>query len=164
MARRVGPIAMAKTKAKKIKWRDGSAAENASAELPKLARAYFAEVRKKLAANPEPAELHALRLASKRFRYTLELFRPCYAAGLEQRIKALKQLQDLLGDCNDAVASRPRIEAALGTDRAEKARMRKWLAAMAERKAAEFRKHWTEEFDAPGREQWWTSYLERYAR
>lgn len=155
---------MAKTKLKKIKWHEGSAAENARAELPKLAHAYFAEVRKKLAANPEPAELHALRLASKRLRYTLELFRPCYAEGLEQRIKALKKVQDLLGDCNDAVASRPRIDAALGTDREQKARMREWLTALAERKAAAFRKHWIEEFDAPGRERWWTSYLERYAR
>ena len=152
-------------KAKKIKWhKDASAAENARLRLPKLARGFFAEVRKTLASDPPPEKLHALRLASKRFRYTLELFRPCYAKGLEQRIKALKKVQDLLGDCNDAVASLPRVEAALGGNRAEKARMRKWLGAMAARKAAEFRTHWTEDFDAPGREQWWTAYLERYAR
>jgi CHAD domain-containing protein len=150
---------------KKIKWRkEASAAENASARLPKLARAYFAEVRETLTTNPKPAELHALRLASKRLRYTLELFRPCYAQGLEQRIKALKQLQDLLGECNDAVTSLPRIEAALGSNRAEKVRMKKWLEAMAATKAAEFRKHWTEDFDPPGREKWWTDYLRRYAR
>ena len=152
-------------KLKKVKWRkDASAAENARRRLPNLARAYFAEVRETLAANPKPAELHALRLASKRLRYTLELFRPCYAEGLEQRIKALKQLQDLLGECNDAVSSLSRIQSALGTNRAEQARMRKWLGALATRKAAEFRKHWTEEFDAPGKEKWWTGYLERYAR
>lgn len=152
-------------KGKKIKWRkEASAADNARLRLPKLARAYFAEVREILAAKPTPAELHALRLDSKRLRYTLELFRPCYAEGLEQRIKALKQLQDLLGECNDAVSALPRIESALGSNRTEKARMQKWLGALADRKAAEFRKHWTEDFDAPGKEKWWTGYLERYAR
>jgi CHAD domain-containing protein len=152
-------------KSKKIKWRkEDSAAENARRRLPKLARAYFAEVRKALEGRPQPEKMHALRLASKRFRYTLELFRPCYSVGLEQRIKALKQVQDLLGDCNDAVASRPRIEAVLGRDRAHRARMGKWLASLAARKATQFERHWKEEFDAPGREQWWIGYLERYAR
>src|SRR5712692_4427002 len=93
-------------KAKKIKWDEETGpAENARKQLPKLARQYFAEVRKVLAENPAAPAMHPLRLASKHFRYSLELFRPCYAAGLEARIDELKGVQDLLGDCNEAVAT-----------------------------------------------------------
>jgi CHAD domain-containing protein len=149
----------------KVKWheKDGPA-ENARLRLPGIAKGYFEEVRRTLAENPAPPELHKLRLASKHFRYTLELFRPCYAAGLEERIKSLKEVQDLLGECNDAVASLPSVEKALGRRRAEKLRMRSYLEQLAAEKAGAFRKHWTEVFDAPGREDWWTGYLKRSAR
>ena len=152
-------------KPQKLTWREeAGTAENARERLPKLARDYFAEVRKVLAGDPAPPELHRLRLASKRFRYTLELFRPCYAGGLEERIQALKRVQDLLGDCNDAVASLPHIEKLLRFRRAEKTRMRKYLQDLAAEKAAAFQKHWVEEFDAEGCEEWWTVYLARNAR
>ena len=149
---------------KQPRWNpDAGPAGNAREHLPRLAEEYFAEVRKALARDPTPAQLHRVRLLSKRFRYTLELFRPCYAAGLRTRIAALKQIQDLLGECNDAVASLPRIEAALRRP-AEKARMRQYLEDLAAAKAAAFRKHWIEDFDAEGRERWWTVYLARNAR
>jgi CHAD domain-containing protein len=152
-------------KAKKIKWDETNGpAENARKQLPKIAKAYFAEVREVLAEDPAPAELHALRLASKRFRYSLELFRACYAAGLEERIERLKGVQDLLGDCNDAVASIPRLEKALRSEPVERERVRKYLEDLAAEKAAEFRKQWVESFDAPGQQQWWTGYLARNAR
>jgi CHAD domain-containing protein len=152
-------------KAQKITWHEGTGpAENARLRLPKLAQNYFIEVRKVLAEDPTPPELHRLRLASKHFRYTLELFKPCYAAGLQERIEALKQVQDLLGDCNDAVASLLVLEKALRPRRAERARVRKFLQARAAERAEAFRKHWTEEFDAEGREEWWTGYLKRSAR
>jgi CHAD domain-containing protein len=51
------------------------AAANARRELPRLAADYFARARKLLAEDPPPAKLHALRLDTKRLRYTLELFR-----------------------------------------------------------------------------------------
>ena len=152
-------------KMKNVKWdQETGPAENARKRLPKLAAAYFAEVRKVVAGDPKPAELHRLRLGSKHFRYTLELFRHCYAAGLEERIGQLKNVQDLLGDCNDAVASLPRIEKALRSQVAERARVRKYLEDLATNKAAEFRKQWAANFDAPGREEWWTGYLARNAR
>ena len=152
-------------KPKKIKWDpDTGPAENARKQLPKIAEDYFAEVRQVLAGNPAPEEMHPLRLASKRFRYTLELFHPCYAAGLEERIEQLKSVQDLLGDCNDAVTSASRLEKALRSEPAERDRLRKYLDTMAHQKAAEFRKQWVESFDAPGKEKWWTGYLARNAR
>src|SRR3954452_3704329 len=144
-------------KRKKIKWDpDTGPAENAGKRLPKIAEDYFAEVRKVLAENPAPEEMHPLRLASKRFRYTLELFRNCYAAGLEERIDRLKSVQDLLGDCNDAVVSALRLEKAVRSEPAERERVRKNLDAIAQQKADEFRKQWVKSFDAPGQEKWWT--------
>lgn len=149
----------------KLKWRDTTGpAENARLRLPKLAKEYFEEVRGALAENPAPAELHPLRLASKHFRYTLEIFRPCYASGLEERIQALKQVQDLLGECNDAVASLPRVEKVLRKNRAEQTRMKQFLEQLAAEKAEAFRKHWVEVFDAEGSEDWWVGYLSRGAR
>ncbi len=142
---------------------DTGPAGNAREQLPRIAEEYFAEVREALSRNPTPPQLHRVRLASKRFRYTLELFRPCYAAGLRLRIEALKQIQDLLGECNDAVASLPRIEKALRRP-AERARMRQYLENLAAEKANAFRRHWVEDFDAEGRQEWWTRYLARNAR
>src|SRR5258708_26462560 len=138
MAPGVGAVTMAKLQ--KIGWREETGpAENARLRLPKLAKKYFLEVRKVLAEDPKPPELHRLRLASKHFRYTLELFKPCYAAGLQERIEALKQGQDLLGDCNDAVASQLLLEKVLRPRRAEKTRVRKFLQARAVEKAEAFR-------------------------
>ena len=151
--------------AKKIDWdADNGPAENAKQQLPKLAKEYFAEVRTVLANNPGPADLHQLRLASKRFRYTLELFRPCYAAGLLERIEKLKELQDLLGDCNDAVVTAASVNKLIRSRTAERERVRNLLEKRAEEKAAAFRTKWTKTFDKPGAENWWTGYLARNAR
>ena len=140
----------------KIKWDESAGpAANARRELPRLVSAYFSTVREFLAEDPAPPELHRLRLASKRLRYTLELFRPCYPAGFEDRIDALKKLQDWLGEVNDAVASGRLLHGALKT----RPKLRKFLEDRAAQQAAEFTRHWKEIFDAPGREAWWTDFL-----
>ena len=152
------------TKPFQIEWAAGvDAAENARTRLPKLVTAYFAEGRELLGNSPAPADLHALRLATKKVRYTLELFRPCYGAGLTERINALKALQQMLGEINDTVAAERTIEAALGTRTGEMEKVARFLRARGGAKAGEFKRHWTEVFDAPGQERWWTSYLARRA-
>jgi CHAD domain-containing protein len=140
----------------RIKWDESAApAANAASELPRLVSAYFSTVREFLAQDPTPPELHQLRLASKRLRYTLELFRPCYSEGLEDRIRALKKLQDWLGDVNDAVATARLLNRTLKT----RPKLRKFLEDRAARQAAGFIRHWNEIFDAPGREVWWMDFL-----
>ncbi len=47
------------------------------------------------------AELHAMRIAAKRLRYTLEIFDPIYPDGLKQWLKPLKEIQELLGLIHD---------------------------------------------------------------
>jgi CHAD domain-containing protein len=98
---------------------------------------YFKEVRSFLGKEREPQELHRMRLASKRLRYALELFRPCYGPGLRERLGALKELQDALGDVNDAVAA----EGTLNGQTSQK--VHEFLKARAEEKAQKFRVYWT---------------------
>jgi CHAD domain-containing protein len=119
---------------------------------------YFSRSRRLLAGEPSPAELHRLRLWTKRLRYTLELFRSCYGPGLETRLKELRSIQQLLGEINDCVAGAGLLERAMDGSR-DKNRVRQFLDSKASGKAAEFRKHWTGAFDAPGREAWWCEYL-----
>ena len=44
---------------------------------------------------------HAMRIAAKRLRYTLEVCRPAYAGRLDGILEAIKQVQSLLGDIHD---------------------------------------------------------------
>ncbi len=53
---------------------------------------------------PDPtriAEHHEMRIAAKRLRYTMEIFRELYPDGLKKPIQEIKKLQDLLGDMHD---------------------------------------------------------------
>jgi CHAD domain-containing protein len=141
----------------RAKWDERTdAAANARRELPRLAADYFARARKLLAEDPPPAKLHALRLDTKRLRYTLELFRPCYGPGLEARLQSLRRVQQLLGEVNDSVATAALLP--------KGARGRRFLENRAETQAQDFRKHWAETMDAPGQVERWTAYLARNAR
>ena len=152
---------MKTTRAYRVKWdqRAGVAA-NARRQLPPMVRAYFSQVREFLAEDVKPRELHQLRLASKRLRYTLELFRACYPAALEKHLDALKKLQDWLGEVNDAVASGRLLRGELK----RQPKVRQFLKDRATVQAAGFMRHWKETFDAPGQEEWWTDFLTRSAR
>lgn len=53
-------------------------------------------------ANPEDRESHhAMRIAAKRLRYTLEIARPVHAGRLDEFVEATKRVQSLLGDVHD---------------------------------------------------------------
>ena len=153
------------SKLHRAKWDErASAAVNARRELPRLAASYFARVRALLARDPSPPNLHRLRLATKRLRYTLELFRPCYGPGLETRLAALRRIQQSLGDVNDSTAAIRLFSNSMSPASPQRARVLRFLEQRAAVKAQQFRKDWTEVFDAPGRERWWTAYLARHAR
>jgi CHAD domain-containing protein len=147
------------------KWDDAaSSGENARAQLPAVAGAYFKAGRKLLSGSPAPEELHAFRLKTKRLRYTLELFRACYSVGLEQRLDSLKDIQTLLGDINDCAAALRIAAANLPAKSPDHTKVERFLQARSKRLTAAFRKHWKEKFDAPGREDWWVGYLARSKR
>lgn len=47
------------------------------------------------------ADHHAMRIAAKKLRYTLEIFAPLYRLGLQKYISRIAHLQGLLGDLHD---------------------------------------------------------------
>jgi len=163
-----GPGSTAKRKSKapdkpvKIHWEGHkSVAENATEKLPELARGFF-EAGGGLGPDASFKALHRFRLLTKRFRYTLELFRPCYGPGLEERIEALRTLQQYLGEINDCATTQALLERD-NIPEAERDRLVRQVAELAGSRISKFRRHWQENFAAPGRENWWTNYLLRFA-
>jgi CHAD domain-containing protein len=140
------------------------AAANAHRELPLLAASFFAQVRALLAEDPSPAKLHRVRLLTKRLRYTLELFRPCYGPALDTRLAALRRIQQSLGEVNDSLGAGRLLSQAMSAASPQRARILRHLEERAALKAQQFRQDWAEVFDAPGQERWWTTYLARHAR
>ncbi len=51
----------------------------------------------------EVKKLHAMRIAAKRLRYTMEIFSELYQDKLEDLIDAVKNIQTILGELNDCV-------------------------------------------------------------
>jgi len=47
------------------------------------------------------AEHHAMRIAAKQLRYTMELYSPLYRLGLGKQIRRIAKLQKILGDLHD---------------------------------------------------------------
>jgi CHAD domain-containing protein len=95
---------------KRLDWDEtASAAVNARAQLPALAQSYFDHGRKLLELSSAPSAMHHFRLETKAFRYTLELFRPCYGPAMERYLSGLREIQDSLGALNDCVATRDLI-------------------------------------------------------
>jgi CHAD domain-containing protein len=153
------------TKLLHIKWdEDQDAALNARKHLPSLVSNYFELGREILGRNPKAEELHPLRLATKRLRYTLELFKPCYGPGLKARLTALQTLQQVLGDINDTVAGTRVLTGIWKSQGPEFVRVKGFLRQRGQIKAREFQQRWNEGFDAPGQERWWTAYLARHSR
>ena len=145
-------------KRKTIAWNDSAAAgENAAVELPKIARAYFRGGRMLFQKQRSPRMLHRFRLETKRFRYTLELFRPCYGPGLDQRLAKLREIQNHLGEISDCAAA---IELVGGTHKRFTVFLNRRMAA----KIRALHDYWEQTFDAAGQELWWTDYLVRFVR
>jgi CHAD domain-containing protein len=135
-----------------MKWKSSrNAAENARALLPRLAEKYF-KAGRKAAADREmsPKELHRFRMATKRFRYSLELFRPVYGPSLDRQLNALRKLQGVLGKLSDYHT----IETVLAGDKT----LQEKLERGAKRKLKEFRDLWAA-FDSGGACERWKAYL-----
>jgi CHAD domain-containing protein len=139
-------------------WKDNmTLRRNLQRRFPKIVREYFAAGRAALEPGKTWTEMHQFRLESKRFRYTLELFRPAYGPGLERQIEAVKKVQTFLGDINDCVVTSGMLEAI-----PESEPVRAKLAEKADQKTQRLRKYWVEEFDAAQAEERWIQYLRTY--
>ncbi|SRR5581483_1279474 len=144
----------------RIPWDPAASADtNARARLPALAAAYLAAGRAAAAKPLLPAALHQFRLATKQFRYTLELFRPCYGPGLEQRLKRLQHLQQLLGEINDYATTQELLDSLPHKSGAEHQKVGRFLKRSTSRKIEEFRRYWQNTFNPGEQDRWWTAYL-----
>ena len=121
-------------------------ANNAKRALPRLAEEFFQEGDGAAAARGDYEILHQFRLRAKRFRYTLEVFRPFYRVGLTAKLLALRGLQDRMGAITDCVV----VLQLPGMDRAATAAVRKLLAA----RDAAFRQYWRKTFSPRSRVAW----------
>jgi CHAD domain-containing protein len=130
----------------------GSAAENAKVLLPKLLEKYFKAGRKAAKGGTSPKKLHGFRLATKRFRYSLELFRPLYGASLERKLNALGGLQTALGKLSDYQSVRTLLKG----DKTLEAK----IDRATKKQLIEFRAQWTA-FDTDGKVKRWKAYLLR---
>ena len=149
----------------KIHWEGSKSVDaNARDKLPELAHGFFEAGRELEKTNPPLEALHRFRLLTKRFRYTLELFRPCYGPGLARRIDALKTLQQYLGEISDCATTRELLAGRDDLSKPEHARLARQLKALATARVAKFRRHWRKDFAHSERERWWTDYLRRFAR
>ena len=139
-------------------------AENAREKLPQLAHQFFTAGRAAAAQDTTMAALHRFRLLTKRFRYTLELFRDHYGEGLERRLDSLQTVQQLLGAISDCAASQDLLLARDDLSASERAAFLRKLKRTAALRVAAFRNHWLANFSDPARERFWTNYLRRFAR
>ena len=55
-----------------------------------------------IASDADSDKLHAMRIAGKRLRYTMEIFAPIYGGALAPFIISMKNIQDILGEFHDA--------------------------------------------------------------
>jgi CHAD domain-containing protein len=138
-----------------MRWKpDRSAIENAGNVLPKIVERYFAAGRKAADGTRSPQELHRFRIKTKRFRYTLELFRPVYGTRLEREIKPIRDLQSVLGKLHDYHM----MAEMLKDDRALQAKLQR----RAKKKLKEFHEQWVA-FDSKDRLKRWKAFLIRGA-
>ena len=145
---------------KKRIWKNKASVEdNVEKRLPKMARKYLARGAQALEAGGSWDDMHRFRLATKRFRYSLELFAPLYGPGMEARLEDLKKIQTLLGDANDCI-----VTAELLGDGAETEPARQRLREKAEAATGKLQAWWGKTLHNPAAQQRWIAYLARPRR
>ena len=134
-----------------MKWKPTrSAIADAGSTLPKLVDKYVKAGRKATDGKRSPEELHQFRVKTKRFRYTLEMFRPLYGASLDKELDPIRELQSALGKLHDYHI----IATLLAGDQAAEAKLRR----LTKKKLKEFHQRW-EDFDSKKHIKRWKELL-----
>ena len=144
-----------------IEWDEKqSTAANAHRHLPEAAGEYFSAGRK-LAARGTPGarNLHAFRIETKRFRYTLEMFRKPYGKPLDPYLEALRKVQNYLGDINDCATTRALVLDAMPMPSPQRRKIERALDYRMDKLIANFLKYWRAEFDPAAQEARWRAFL-----
>lgn len=136
-----------------------SCAENARRVLPGLLAEYLALGSSLCGGEPSPGDLHDFRLAGKRLRYSLELFRDHYDPSLAEFLANLRTVQRQLGAISDCMATVALIEEE-GLSNGEGSRqLIAFLETRQRAHVADFLGYWKSLFDAQGTAAAWESYL-----
>src|SRR5208283_1917234 len=147
-----------------MKWREEeTAAENARVFLPEVLLQYLKLGERLVADGVHPRQLHELRLATKHFRYGVEMFEPLFGPKVSELLGTLRETQQRLGEISDATAS----EAWLRGRKIQNDPGSKALLSFLERRAAlqsgEFGGFWKSHWGTPELRDRWVQYLRRYA-
>ncbi len=140
-----------------------TASQNASRLLPGLAEEVFQAGDKSIADDLNAKDAHSFRIKVKRFRYTLEYFRPCYGSGLDTYLSTLKGLQQALGELNDCYSTRQVLIDVLKTGDPP-TRYKKLFAALNRQEQAlmeRFRSEWRRSWESMVSRHRFVRYLER---
>jgi CHAD domain-containing protein len=113
--------------------------------LPRMATDFVERGNAASEAKASPEKLHAFRIASKKFRYTLELFEPLYGPTIDAWLESIKEIQTQLGDINDCVTVAELLADYKGLDA-----VAGWLKKRQRRKVEQFSRGWLEEFGDSG--------------
>ncbi len=83
-------------------------------------------------------ELHAMRIASKRLRYTLEIFAPCFTSKEFEKLSAqVKSVQEQIGEIHDRDVRGPLLQAFLDAQAAHRPEIRAGLEKLIESQQSE---------------------------
>lgn len=127
-----------------------SVQDHARELLSAMATEFFNRGNDATAANATPSQMHGFRIASKKFRYTMELFAPAYGPALDARIAQVRQLQTVLGEVNDCATLRAILSGEAAASR---------LLKRQNQKIAEFRKQWKSQFTSAAVVRQWVGDL-----
>jgi len=122
--------------------------------LPKMAREFLELGSEAAESKAPPEKLHQFRIASKKFRYSLELFEPVYGAPVKWMIEEIKHAQNILGDVNDCVSA---SEIVLSYKDGHA--LTRWIQKRQARKMEEFRRWWPEKLGDPETGRLWVRQL-----
>ena len=134
---------------------DGTVEENIHVFLPVMIVEYYKAGRNAAATKKVGSSLHRFRLKTKRFRYTIELFRESCGPAFGKRLDGLRPIQNALGDINDCVTARGLLSSS-----ARKA-AKSFLDKREKKKLKEFQFYWQNQFDKEGAEASWIRYVEK---
>ncbi len=138
-----------------------TAASYAAALLPRMANEFFEAGHEAAAPAATIESLHAFRILGKRFRYTLEIFAPCYDDCLQDTLQLMRGVQDILGMINDCETAAGILAKAVSRNQREHAQ-----TLLDQRQAAlieNFRRHWNETFAAENECRTWMQMLAKPA-
>ncbi|MCA9271401.1 MAG: CHAD domain-containing protein, partial [Planctomycetales bacterium] len=138
---------------RRVRWREASQEPTFADAAQRLLRPAVAEfIAAAEAPLAGPKDFHALRIAGKRLRYTMELFAPAFDDAFRDGLLCdVRNLQDQLGRLNDHAAAGIRLrawaqKAAQDEDRRHLLRLANAENAACQSQVAAFLQWWTPEF------------------